>query len=54
MRWLLFSESLGISPSMNVILPQRTSQQIGMEGYCFDGSYAGGQSIKRLGAFRYL
>ncbi|THF74061.1 alpha/beta hydrolase [Cohnella fermenti] len=34
-----FSETLGISTSMTVILPQRTVRQIGMEGTAADGKF---------------
>ncbi len=34
-----FSDVLGMGMNMDVILPQKTSKQIGMEGMAKDGSY---------------
>ena len=34
-----FSDVLGMGMNMDVILPQKTSKQIGMEGMAEDGSY---------------
>ena len=34
-----FSDVLGMGMNMDVILPQKTSKQIGMEGMAADGSY---------------
>ncbi len=34
-----FSDVLGMGMNMGVILPQKTSKQIGMEGMAKDGSY---------------
>ena len=38
LRCDFFSESLSLSTSMTVLLPQRTTTQIGMEGHTPDGS----------------